>query len=422
MKKALGLMLVFLLALTSVTSVTGLQSFDYFIDTVEVKGQNAGFGNIVLERGETVPVEVWVRGLNTVDGVRVEASLSGYEHGEVEDVSEPMEISANGLHKITLELEIPEDIEVDDFHTLTVRASDSRAEDVRQYDVQIREPRHKLSVRDVIFRPSTTVEAGRTLRAVVLVENLGDKKEENVKVTVSVPELGVSGSELIEELVPQENDDTDVETSESTNEIRVEIPTDAPQKAYDVNVLVEYNRGHDVVRVTKLIQVTGTGQVVQPTDTIVSVDSTSREIRAGEEVSYKVMFANLGSTRALYSVQVVGAETWASVRTSPSFVNVDPSQAGELFVYLSANENAPEGPKVFTVKVNEGAKTIKEVNLNANVTDGKATDGVLRYALEIGFVVLVLVLIVLGLVVAFRRMSNEPRAKDLDTTEEQTYY
>ena len=80
MRKILGIVLAFLLALTSVSAI---QSNDYFIDTVKIKGEYA-YGAIVLERGETVPIEVWVNGINTVDGVRVKASLSGYEFEDVE--------------------------------------------------------------------------------------------------------------------------------------------------------------------------------------------------------------------------------------------------------------------------------------------------------------------------------------------------
>jgi len=412
--------LIFLLALTSV--VSGIQSYDYYINTVKVKGDYAGNGAIVLERGENVPVEVWVSGINTVDGVRVEASLGDYEYGKVEDISDLFEVSANGRHKITLNLEIPEDIDVADFHTLRVEAYDGRYEDRREYDVEIRESRHKLLVQDVIFRPSNTVEAGRSLRSVIRIENLGNKKEEDIKVTVSIPELGVSGSEIIDELVSEEDDDNDAETSESTSEILVPIPNNAVAKDYEVQVLVEYNRGHDVVRETKMINVIG-GSDQGSDDTIVSVDSNSKEIPKGQEVSYKVMFANLGQDRALYSIEVAGTETWASVRTTPSFVNVEPNQAGELFVYLKANENVPNGQQAFTIKVNEGGKSIKEVNLNANLVDNSASSGVLRYGLEIGFVLLVLVLVILGLVVAFRRMGeSKNNDRPLDTTEEQTYY
>jgi len=420
MRKILGFALIFLLALTSV--VSGIQSYDYYINTVKVKGDYAGNGAIVLERGENVPVEVWVSGINTVDGVRVEASLGDYEYGKVEDISDLFEVSANGRHKITLNLEIPEDIDVADFHTLRVEAYDGRYEDRREYDVEIRESRHKLLVQDVIFRPSNTVEAGRSLRSVIRIENLGNKKEEDIKVTVSIPELGVSGSEIIDELVSEEDDDNDAETSESTSEILVPIPNNAVAKDYEVQVLVEYNRGHDVVRETKMINVIG-GSDQGSDDTIVSVDSNSKEIPKGQEVSYKVMFANLGQDRALYSIEVAGTETWASVRTTPSFVNVEPNQAGELFVYLKANENVPNGQQAFTIKVNEGGKSIKEVNLNANLVDNSASSGVLRYGLEIGFVLLVLVLVILGLVVAFRRMGeSKNNDRPLDTTEEQTYY
>lgn len=426
--KKFGVMIALLFSLLFASAaVNAAYSNDYFIEEVEIDGTfsfpNDSFRTVTVERGVAVPVDVWVHAFNNVDNVRVEVSLKGYERGTISYTSDIFELDKNVVKKVPLVLNLPEDLDASETYTLTIEVSDKHNSVEQEHFIRIKEKRHLLNVLDVIFRPSSTVEAGRFLRTVVRVENLGAKAEKDIKVSVSIPELGVSARDFIDELVPtnkDNNNDDDDESSLSTNELVLQIPKDAKEGDYEVRVDVEFNRGSDVETVKKFVHVSGEG-VADLTETIISLDSTSKSLMQGEEGAYRLTFANLGSKRNLYSVEVLGAETWGNVNVEPGFLSVGPSESGDLLVKVTPRADSTAGPKVFTAKVMADNKVVKEVNLNANVTEKAGFSG-LRNVLEVIFAVLVIVLVILALVIAFRKVRGREEGPGVETNSEQTYY
>jgi len=405
-------------------------SNDYFIDRVEIDGtvvKDSRFSfpdkTVAVERGEALPIDVWVGALNDIDNVRVEVSIRGYERGSIRYTSDIFELDQGTVPRIPLVLELPEDLDASETYTLVVDVSDKHNGIVEEFPLRVKEQRHLLNVLDVIFRPSSTVEAGRFLRTVVRVENLGAKTEDDIKVTVSIPELGVSTRDFIDELVSNEDEEDDEDqTSLSTNELVLQIPRDAKEGDYEVKVDVEFNRGSDVATVKKMVHVLGEGQREDETQTIISLDTTSQTLAENEEGTYRLTFANLGNERKLYSVEVLGAETWASLAVEPNFLSVGAGETGDLFVKVTPSEDASLGSKVFTLKVNANNKLVKEINLKAEVTEGGFSFGGVRNALEVIFAVLVVILIVLALVIAFRKVRGREEGPGIETNSEQTYY
>ena len=431
MKKLLTAILTVLIGIISFASFAAATNFlfeDVEVDGVNVLGTSQ---TIFVERGDTIEVKVVFRADQLDDSVRVKAWIGGFEFGDVADRSEIFSVEPGITYVKRLDLEIPEDIEIEDRFTLHVEIFDdndiSREE---TFSLGIRKNRHEINVIDVIFYPSNTIEAGRPLRTVVRVENLGEKKEDDILVKVSIPELGISTRNFIDELVSEENTrDDDEETSASSNELILFIPKDAKSGEYTVEVDVEFNRGHDVVSTKKTILVEGVDTTVDSdsvSNIIVSVDMTSQTIARGSEVPYKFMIANLGNQRALFSVGVEGLSAWGTSRVSPSFVSVEEGQAGEFFVFVRSNEQAPAGQQVFRVSVLSNGQKIRELNLNANIVEttkkGTSFTDVQR-GLEVAFVILVIVLIILGLIIAFRRVGQKSNSRgEPETIGNQTYY
>ncbi len=60
-----------------------------------------------------------------------------------------------------------------------------------KYILRIKETRHLLAIRDIIVRPGTSVDSGRPLFVIVRVENMGANKEEDIRVNVAIPDLGI---------------------------------------------------------------------------------------------------------------------------------------------------------------------------------------------------------------------------------------
>lgn len=423
--KKLGFMIVFLFSLLVTSNVFAALSNDYFIEKVEVAGTTAfnfpSATQVVVERGQALPVNVWVHGFNKVDNLRVEVSLKGYERGTIRATSDIFELDPNTLLPVPLVLNVPEDLDASKTYTLVVEVSDSQNGVLNEYPVRVKEKRHSLNVLDVIFRPSSTVEAGRFLRTVVRVENLGAKDEKDVKVTVSIPELGVSAREFIDKLVTLNNKNDD--SSLSTNELVLQIPKDVKEGDYDVKVDVEFNRGSDIVSVKKSVHVLGQKSTAEQSDTIISVDSISKSLVKGEESIFKLTFANLGQDRNLYNIDVIGAETWADVTVEPGFLSVGSNEAREFNVKVTPKTDAATGTKVFTLKVGSNNKPLKEINLNANLSDNTSLGTTnFRKVLEVLFAILIVVLIVLALIIAFRKARGSEQGPGVETNSEQTYY
>ncbi|MEM4244989.1 MAG: hypothetical protein QXR60_02170, partial [Candidatus Nanoarchaeia archaeon] len=293
---------ILVLSTTALASDMQLGNFEVEIDDMS--------GDIVyVERGQEVPVEVSFEALDNYDDVRVKVWIGGYEYDDVKAVSKIFDIENGVSYKKTLYLEIPEDIDINDnggmdTYKLKVEVYNDDYSYEESYTLRIKEQRHKLAILDVILRPGSTVQAGQALFATVRVENLGDKKEEDIRVTVSIPELGISQRTYIDELTAHEEDNEDEESSMSSEEIYLRIPADAKTGFYTVNVDVEYSRGHEKESVTGKIYVQGTAaEEEQPEKekTVIGTDATTKVVKQGEEVAYKVMIANMGSKPQMYS-------------------------------------------------------------------------------------------------------------------------
>ncbi|MBI2499007.1 hypothetical protein HYV88_02075 [Candidatus Woesearchaeota archaeon] len=452
--KLLTTLLILLIGVLGISTLVSASS-DITIHKVTVDGVEfsddpaAAVPNVIsAERGSTLEIKVELSTTNPQDDIRVRTWIGGYEFDDVSDKTAPFD-TENGVRYVkTLHLDIPEDIDVegtddDNDFILHVEAFgknvDQAAQDI-EFTLNIDKIRHKLNIMDVIFYPSNTVEPGRALRAVVRVENLGQQKEDDVLVRVSIPDLGISTRTYIDELTANEEDNEDDESSASSRDLVLTIPQDAKAGEYDVEVDVEYSRGHETVTKRSTILVEEVGGSVTPVVTpsggeapqaIISIDTTTQDLAQGSEALYKVMVANLGKDRILYSVAVDGEGAWGTSRVSPSFISVDSNQAGETFVYVKANENAPIGQQTFRVNVLSNGKTVKTLDLRANVV-AKATQlsnlGLLKNGLEISFVILVVILIILGLIIAFRRVGSRESGRESERISDslgessQTYY
>ncbi len=403
-----------LLVLTSAFAAT---STDYDITAVKINDMIPGSNAVYAERGKPIDITVYVTCLNDIENVRAKAWIEGYEYEDIEDSSDMFDLTADVDRSIDLTLNIPEDMEASDDYTLYVRLSDKNNEITNPYTLMIEETRHRLHIQDIIFSPSNSVEAGRYLRTDVRLENLGARKEEDIKVTVSISELGVSAATYIDELAAVENPDDDEETSQSTGDLVLLIPKDATTGEYEVKIMAEYNRGHDIIIKRELIHVEGKAGLTDA-EAIISMDTSIKELSQGQETTYKIVLASLTDESALYSAEVDGIDTWASAKVEPAFTTLESGKTGEILVKITPNKDAELGSHMFTIKIKEGNSLVKEATLNTEVVKSGIDWSATKTVLEYGFGILVIILIILGLIIAFKRKPSEP----LESDTEESYY
>ncbi len=455
MKGALKAFSVLLVMLALVTMVRA-ETQPYDITEVDVEGLSIYEGmetrTIYVERGEMVTVDVFLRGTEdsdpkttwTIDNVRVEVELGGYDRDVVRDVTDSFIVEEGVYYPAKrLTLEIPQDLDARDTYTLRVRVYD-RYNSVewgddptpKEEDIELRvtESEHYLRVLDVSFDPNLNqVQPGDRLTADVRVENYGYQTEEDVRVEMSIPTLSIMDSSYIDVLNADrecEDDDDDGDREDRYHDGRCEnsesqivsltIPSTA-QGQHQVFVKVYYDEGDEVIE--QVYQLTLTAQPDETEPSIVTkidVDAKTQTLESGEGVVYTVSIANLGSESTTYTLSLKGLESWATYRVDPSTVEVGSKGSEDVFVFVTANEDATDGSKSFVLEVTS-SKGTEEITLMATVSesDTKTPWDSIKLGLEIGFIVLLVILIVLGLVLAFRKKDKD---KPEGAEGEDTYY
>ncbi len=423
--KNLAVVIALLVGLLAVNTAEAATSTDYYIDDIKLNDIYIwGSDPISVDRGDMLNLDVLINGTGDVDDVRVRAWIGGYEHGSIEAVTEPFDVEDGVIYSKSLKLELPEDLDADEY-TLYVRVYDRLNEREEFFTILVKEVRHSLSIMDVILRPSTDVDAGEVLFADVRIENMGAKKEEDIKVTVSIPGLGVSARTYIDELAAEEIDNEDEETSMSTGDLYLRIPENTKTGDYEVVVSVEYDRGYKVVESRETIHVNGVEPTPEAAENVMVNFETSKQLGQGSEVGYKVMIANLGNRAQVYTVEVAGEKLWATSRVDPGFITVQPDSTGEAYVYVKAKDDAQVGLHTFTAKVLSGTTIVAEKNLSAEVGAKAFTQSSFssKKALIIGFGVLVVIIVIIGLIIAFNRMKDEDEPGEIPTSSNgQAYY
>jgi hypothetical protein len=203
-----------------------------------------------LERGQKFEVEMHILALADIDDVEIIAFMSGYEYNDVAPISAqigPYDFDANTTYVKKVYLTLPDDVDEDDYK-LRILLSDRNGEEyVENFNLKIDVPRHLLKIKDAVLFSGHSLKAGTALIASVRVENKGERDEDDVKVTINVPELALKASDYIDEIESDEE--------EETEEIFLKLPNCAEPGLYLVTIDVLYNNGHDKVSGATQIEV-----------------------------------------------------------------------------------------------------------------------------------------------------------------------
>lgn len=417
----LAFVVVGILALSSIAAAA--YEIEVELDDDELSASSTNFVRS-LERGDEFEVKVHLKSDTDVENVQVEAELRGYDHDDrVEDISDVFDMKANTTYVKKLTLKFADRLDADRYK-LRVQVQDRDSETFDEsYELEIETQRHLLTIKDIVFSPENTVKAGRALLTTVRVANDGSEDEEGVKIKVSVPALGISASDYIDEL-ESEGEDDDEKTSE---ELYMRIPDCAEPGDYKVRVEVIYDDGDEKETKETMISVREgdfceTANAEPKPKTVITVGVDSQDLTQGEGGAvYPLTITNMGTTTKTYTVGVEGVSQWGTSRISPSNVLVVGSEETKgIYVYVSAKETASEGENVFSVSVSSGGEVLQQIALKANVAAKKAAGwDKVKKGLEVGLVVLVVLLVILGLIIGFSKLKGNEEETEEST---QTYY
>lgn len=242
-----------LFALVSLFAIPALaDSSNYDFNNIYINGVGWQDGTIYVERGETIDIRSAIYGTGETTDVQVKAWLGGYEYDDVSATSEMFDVEDGVTYTKHVYLDLPNDLEAEKDYTLYVEIFDGTDSETETATLRVSKERHQVSLQDVIFENS--VDAGSYSSVTVRLENTGDKKEEDIKVTVSVPELGIEESTYLDELT---NDELDNEDEESSGDVSLTmyIPKDTETGDYTMNVDVTYDNGYETLESTESLHV-----------------------------------------------------------------------------------------------------------------------------------------------------------------------
>jgi uncharacterized membrane protein len=297
------------------------------------------------------------------------------------------------------------------------------------YTLKIEPEEHNMLIKDVIFSPSSTVVAGRSLLTTVYFKNIGnDDEEDGIKVSIDVPAIGVSAVDYVDSL--------DEEEATSSEELWVVVPKCTPAGEYDATVTVSFKDGDKAVSTTESIKVLedandkscAAPEAAAPEKTVIAVAGDVQDVTQGEGVAlYPLTLTNSGKESKTYVIAVDGYQDWAKISVSPSnVVVVEPNDAKAVYAYVTALENAVPGQHMFSLTVKSGSETLKEIPLKANVVEAVKSQpaskwGAVKKALEIGLIILIVLLVILGLVIGFNKLKGNDE-DDFEDEEDKNYY
>ncbi|MBI2102691.1 hypothetical protein HYT55_02535 [Candidatus Woesearchaeota archaeon] len=438
MRKLLNVMAFFVISVLLVSMVSAakvsestlgsLTENDITVTVNDEEAEKDQFGNLILqsvEEGEKLHIEVELKmpaqvkdaAGATVDAqdaeqIEVLARLSGYEYSDyvsLEDVSHVFDLNAGTKKTVDLELTVPKDISNEE-NTLRVFVLDRNSEEiVLNYVFSVESARHAVDINDVYFSPGETVKAGRALLVTPVLENYGDRDEENVVVTVEVPALGVKATEVVKKL--------DADERKDVPEMFLPIPASAAAGVYDVKVTAKYDKYETATKTLSITVVAS--EMVQSDKVLLAVGPGSQTVAPGKTATYGIALSNEGTTTKAFTFDVATGGEWATASVSEMLVVLAPGQNKVVYVDVTPAADATVGQHAVSVAVKAGSETVQTIALQANVAGAapaaKATDFNLRNGLEIALIVLVVLLVIIGLIIGFSRLRK-------DDEEEQTYY
>ncbi len=424
MRKFLSLLAVFVIGLLAISMVSALDATTLQWDSVKINGDNIEEGDVLaIEEGETFTVQVMLKntGASSINDVEVEAKISGYEYGTLSATSGMFDIAAGNSKPITLTMDLPKKLEKDEYW-LRLRVLDEHSTALeRNVRLAVEPARHGIDITDVSFSPSETVKAGRSLLATVLVQNFGDKDEQDVKVTVAIPELGIKATEYMD--IKMTNEPTNMHNInyEDVPEVFLPIPANAKAGNYQVVVTAEYDQLTQTV--TKSFPVTVVAnELYQDTDKLVlAVGPEIQSVAPGQKAVYGVALNNAGTKSKAYVLETITGD-WATATLSESLVVLEPGKNKIVYVDVTPAQDATLGEHTVSVVVKASGEVLQTVALRAVVakssTTAASTTGSnfsLRNGLEIALVILVVVLVIIGLIIGFSRLRKDDEG-------EQKYY
>ncbi len=394
----LGYLLLFITLFATITYALPLTVEHVKLDSQELS-TNA-VNRLDVERGKEVEVEIRFSSSQPVRNVEVEAFIAGYEFNDVERISDttpPFDMDPNVSYVKKLSLTIPDEVDEDNYKLRLIVSNRDSELLVSNYGLKIDVPRHALTIRDVLLSPGPAVKAGSAVLATIRLENKGEKDQEDVKVTFSIPELGLETSDFIDKV---KNDD-----EEETEELLLRLPNCAKSGAYTAHVIVQFQRGHRTLTQQIPLTILENEQCTRDTaQAQISIGRNTESLPPGGLVVFPLTIANTGSSSKSFSI-TAEHQNLGTVQVFPSHTLVlGKGESQHVQVSVQTNKDVSPGTHPLSLTVSSLGKPVAIIPLSLQITTPNNSS--LRQVLEFTVLALLVLLAIIGLVVAALRLFS----------------
>ena len=422
---------IFAIFLLGIVAMTGIAAALPTVEYVKINDEEHMSGDrIVVELGEKIDIKIKLQAdSGDEQNIEIEANILGYEYSDVRSISDStslFDMMENDTNFKSLSVTIPSNAEKDEYD-LRIRIGTRTGQAFEGlYRLRVEGARHNIEIRDIVISPENEVMAGRALLATLRLKNYGERDQDGIKVKVSIPELGVSASDYVDKL--KSGDST------TTEELYMRIPTCAEAGHYTLIAEIEYDDGYRTAKKETNVRVvsdesceTATDDKEPTTQTVISVGSTRQDAPRGEGgVIYPLTITNAGKTSKTFIITVEGVSEWATTKMSPgNTVTIGAGETQAVYLYLTANEAAAVGERMFTVTIQSDGKVLKQIPFTANVVAGETSTGdwdKLKRGLVTGLAIIIVLLVLLGLIIGFNKLKGGDDDEDDLDEDGKTYY
>lgn len=333
--------------------------------TIKVDGIEYTGTPISVIAGDTITVRLNFQSTEDATDVRMKASIEGNKV-DVDERTVSFDVEDGFEYSKSLTLTIPSELK-DDLSDelelyLKVWNGDLKSES-EPILLRVQRPSYNAEVKSVSV--ASTVEAGEKFPVDIVMKNTGYNDLDDLYVTVSIAELGVSKTGYFGDLVANESDDDDDdETDTMSGRIYLEVPYGTEAGEYTLEVTAESDDG-EVANIVKTINV-------------------NNEFSAGEVIRNGASLLIVNPTNKLKVYRVVFPE-------SETYVTVSAGNSKSVPVEATGSEYA-----VSVLTMN--GEVVDTFTFNASVEDEISMSNpvvVLTVILAIVFLVLLIVLVVL---------------------------
>lgn len=247
--------------------------------SVKVDGSTVDAGESAsVISGDTITIRVYFDAVENASNVRVKATIEG-DKVDVDERTESFDIESGNRYSKSLTLTLPSNLKDDLSEDLTLDLkvwNGEEKDEITDISLNVQRPSYNADLKSVSF--SSTVEAGENFPVDIVMKNAGYNDLDDLYVTVSIADLGVSKTSYFGDLVAIEDPSNDDDEDTTSGRLYLDVPFGAEAGVYTVEVTAESDDGV-VANFAKQIVVNNefsAGEVIRNGESLLIVNPTNK--------------------------------------------------------------------------------------------------------------------------------------------------